>query len=191
MGLIDYSNCKCYNRRNILWIAGMRKGIPNMLELRKMNYEDVVEQWKYVTALPTNENGLSNQYEGVSYEEYRDSVLPELMMHENPINMPEWFMPETFYYLWDDNILVGEFRIRHYLTEALKAGAGHIGYSIKKDFRGKGYGTKGLTLTLELARKIVPEEEIYLRVLKSNIPSFKAISNNGRTDKVQKKIYKN
>lgn len=35
------------------------------------------------------------------------------------------------------------------------------------------------------------EEEIYLRVLKSNIPSFKAISNNGRTDKVQKKIYKN
>lgn len=157
----------------------MRKGIPNMLELRKMNYEDVVEQWKYVTALPTNENGLSNQYEGVSYEEYRDSVLPELMMHENPINMPEWFVPETFYYLWDDNILVGEFRIRHYLTEALKAGAGHIGYSIKKDFRGKGYGTKGLTLTLELARKIVPEEEIYLRVQKDNIPSFKAICNNG------------
>lgn len=35
------------------------------------------------------------------------------------------------------------------------------------------------------------EEEIYLRVLKSNIPSFKAISNNGRTEKVQKKIYKN
>ena len=35
------------------------------------------------------------------------------------------------------------------------------------------------------------EEEIYLRVLKSNIPSFKAISNNGRSDKVQKKIYKN
>lgn len=26
----------------------------------------------------------------------------------------------------------GEYRIRHYLTEALKAGAGHMGYSIKK-----------------------------------------------------------
>ena len=76
-------------------------------------------------------------------------------------------------------MLIGEFRIRHYLTDALKTGAGHIGYSIKKEFRGKGYGTKGLKLTLDLARKIVPEEEIYLRVLKSNIPSFKAISNNG------------
>ena len=26
-----------------------------MLELRKMNYDDVVEQWKYVTVLPKNE----------------------------------------------------------------------------------------------------------------------------------------
>ena len=150
-----------------------------MLELRKMNYEDIIEQWKYVTALPADENGLTNPYEDVSFEEYRDSVLPELMMHENPINMPEWFVPETYYYLWDDNVLVGEFRIRHRLTDALKTGAGHIGYSIKKEFRGKGYGTKGLKLTLDLARQIVPEDEIYLRVLKSNIPSYKAISNNG------------
>ena len=150
-----------------------------MLELRKMNYEDIVEQWKYITLLPANENGLTNPYEGVSFDIYKDSVLPELMMHENPINMPDWFVPETYYYLWDDNTLIGEYRIRHYLTDALKTGAGHIGYSIKKEFRGKGYGTKGLALTLEFAKKIVPEEEIYLRVLKTNIPSFKAICNNG------------
>ena len=150
-----------------------------MIELRKMNYEDIVEQWKYVAALPANENGLTNQYEGVSFDEYRDTVLPKLMMHENPINMPDWFVPVTYYYLWDDNTLIGEYRIRHYLTDALKTGAGHIGYSIKKEFRGKGYGTKGLALTLEFAKKIVPEEEIYLRVLKTNIPSFKAVCNNG------------
>ena len=100
-------------------------------------------------------------------------------MYENPINMPDWFVPETFYYLWDDDTLIGEYRIRHYLTDVLKTGAGHIGYSIKKEFRGKGYGTKGLDLTLAVARNIVPEEEIYLCVLKSNIPSFKAIRKNG------------
>lgn len=54
-----------------------------MLELRKMNYEDVIEQWKYVTALPADENGLINPYEGVSFDEYMDLVLPELMMYEN------------------------------------------------------------------------------------------------------------
>ncbi len=150
-----------------------------MPELRKMNYEDTVEQWKYVTTLPANENGLTNPYEGVSFEEYKDQVLPKLMMHENPVNMPDYFVPVTYYYLWDNDILIGEYRIRHYLTEALKVGAGHIGYSIKKEFRGKGYGTKGLSMALDLARKIVPEDEIYLRVLKTNIPSYKAICNNG------------
>lgn len=150
-----------------------------MLELRKMNLQDIKEQWEYVTALPKDENGLTNPYEGITFEEYETTVLLELMMHENPVGMPEWFVPETYYYLWDEQVLVGEYRIRHYLTEALKIGAGHIGYSIKKEFRGKGYGSKGLALALDLAREIVPEDEIYLRVLKSNIPSFKGISNNG------------
>lgn len=150
-----------------------------MLQLRKMNYEDIVEQWKYVTAMPADENGVTNPHEGISFEDYRDRVLPELMMHEHPVNMPDWFVPDTFYYLWDDDTLVGEFRIRHYLTEALRTGAGHIGYSIKKDMRGKGYGTRGLALTLDVARTIVPEEEIYLRVLKTNIASYKAICKNG------------
>lgn len=100
-------------------------------------------------------------------------------MHENPVHMPDWFVPETYYYLWDGQTLVGEYRIRHYLTDALKIGAGHIGYSIKKEFRGKGYGTKGLTLALNIAREIVPEKEIYLRVQKNNRPSFQAIRRNG------------
>ena len=67
----------------------------------------------------------------------------------------------------------------YHLTEALKNGAGHIGYSILKDVRGKGYGTAGLKLTLEKARKIVSENEIYLRVNKDNIASQKVMLNNG------------
>lgn len=150
-----------------------------MLDLRKMNYEDVYEQWEYVLSLPADENGLTNPYEGVSFEEYEKTVLPTLVMHEHPVDMPEWFVPETYYYLWDDEILVGEFRIRHYLTEALKTGAGHIGYSIKKQYRGRGYGTKGLAMVLDIARGIIPEDEIYIRVLKDNVPSIKAIKKNG------------
>lgn len=150
-----------------------------MLELRKMNYADAMAQWEYVTALPADENGLTNPYEGVSLEDYTSTVLPELMMHEHPIHMPEWFVPETYYYLWDQGLLIGEYRIRHHLTEALKAGAGHIGYSIKKEYRGRGYGTKGLALTLDVARGIVPEDEIYLRALKTNLPSCQVIRKNG------------
>ena len=100
----------------------------------------------------------------MDWETYRDEVLPKLMSFEHPIDMPDWFVPETYYYLWDEGHIVGEFRIRHYLTDALKNGAGHIGYSIKKEYRNLGYATKGLALTLSIAKGIIPEDEIYLRL---------------------------
>ena len=149
------------------------------MELRKINKNDAKAQWEYTTALPTDENGLTNPYNGVSYDDYIEKVLPTLISYEHPVNMPDWFVPETYYYLWDDGRLVGEFRIRHHLTEALKSGAGHIGYSIKREERGKGYGTEGLKLTLQEARKLIPEDEIYLRVNKDNIASQKVMQKNG------------
>ncbi|SEA25042.1 Predicted acetyltransferase [Lachnospiraceae bacterium NK3A20] len=149
------------------------------MELRKINLRDIKAQWAYTAALPEDENGLTNPYHGVSFDEYRDKVLPALISYEHPINMPDWFVPETYYYLWDDGCLIGEFRIRHYLTDALRKGAGHIGYSISKEHRGKGCGTEGLRLTLQIAREIVPEEEIYLRVNKDNIASQKVMIHNG------------
>ena len=143
------------------------------MELRKINTQDAFAQWEYTTALPADENGdengLTNPYNGVSYDEYVEKVLPELISYEHPVNMPEWFVPETYYYLWDDGHLVGEFRIRHHLTQALRTGAGHIGYSILKGVRGKGYGTEGLRLTVMIAKDIIPEDEIYLRVNKAGI----------------------
>ena len=45
--------------------------------------------------------------------------------------------------------------------------------------RGHGYGTAGLKLTLEIAREIIPEDEIYLRVNKDNIASQKVMLKNG------------
>lgn len=107
-------------------------GDNNVMELRKINIQDAIAQWEYTTALPVDENGLTNQYNGVSYEDYIETVLPTLISYEHPVNMPNWFVPETYYYLWDQDCLIGEFRIRHYLTETLREEAGHIGYSIKK-----------------------------------------------------------
>ena len=148
------------------------------MELRKINTHDALAQWEYTTALPTNENGLTNPFHGVSFEEYVKNVLPTLISYEHPVDMPEWFVPETYYYLWDGCQLVGEFRIRHYLTDTLRNGAGHIGYSIRENARGKGYGSEGLKLTLEIAKDIVPEEEFYLRVNKDNIASQKVMLKN-------------
>ena len=141
--------------------------------------QDALPQWEYTTALPADENGLTNPYHDVAYDEYVGIVLPKLISYEDPVDMPDWFVPETYYYLWDENRLVGEFRIRHHLTDALRNGAGHIGYSIRKDMRGNGYGTIGMKLTLEIARSIILENEIYIRVNKDNIASQKVMLKNG------------
>ena len=139
-------------------INGFRR---QTMELRKINVQDAVAQWEYTTTLPADENGLTNPYHGVSFEEYREKVLPALISYEHPVNMPDWFVPETYYYLWNECRLIGEFRIRHYLTEALRNGAGHIGYSIRKEERGKGYGTAGLKLTVQIAKEIMADIAVF------------------------------
>ncbi len=149
------------------------------MELRRLNLRDARAQWEFTSALPADENGLTNPYHGVSWDEYLERVLPEMLSHEHPSGMPDWFVPETYYYLWDGDCLVGEFRLRHHLTQALREGAGHIGYSIRREYRGKGYGTAGLGLLLQIARDIVPEEEIFLRAEKDNIASQKVMLSNG------------
>ena len=50
-----------------------------------------------------------------------------------------------------------------------------LGYSLGSAWWGKGYATEGLRLALDEARKIVPEDEIYLRVLKSNPASLRVM----------------
>ncbi len=64
------------------------------MELRKNNVQDVAAQWEYTTALPADENGLTNPYHGVSFDEYAEKVLPALISYEHPVNMPDWFVPE-------------------------------------------------------------------------------------------------
>ena len=52
------------------------------MELRKINMQDARAQWEYTTALPADENGLTNPYHGVCFEEYMQHVL-RAMLHTN------------------------------------------------------------------------------------------------------------
>ena len=69
--------------------------------------------------------------------------------------------------------------MRHYLNDALRSGGGHIGYGIRDKYRGRGYATKGLALTIEKARELVAEDELYLSVHKDNPASLRVQEKNG------------
>lgn len=148
-----------------------------MLELKGIN-TDAEKEWEFVRNMPEDENGLTNSLHGISKQDFITKALPDMLKHEKGEDMPDWMVPETILYLWQEEAIVGQFRIRHYLNEALRTGAGHIGYFIAKEFRGKGYATEGLRQTLKVARRIIPEDEIYLRVNEDNPASLKVMMKN-------------
>ena len=150
-----------------------------MICLRRLNPEDMEMEWQFVRDMPVDENGLTNAYHGISREDFENRAFPEMMNFMEGRGLPEGYVPETFVFLRKDDEIIGQFRIRHYLCESLRTGAGHIGYFIAKPFRGQGYGTEGLRLTLEEAHRIVPEEEIYLRVNLDNPASLHVMLHNG------------
>ncbi|MCR5754624.1 MAG: GNAT family N-acetyltransferase [Acetatifactor sp.] len=150
-----------------------------MLYLKAANLEDIEKEYDFITNLPADENGFTNPFCGCSYEEFETKILPGYIDHAKGLNLQAGYVPGTQFFLWDDDIIVGLFRIRHYLNDFLAGGPGHIGYGIRKEYRGKGYATKGLKLTIEKAWTIIPEDEIYLSVHKDNPASLQVQLKNG------------
>lgn len=150
-----------------------------MIYIKEANYEDIEREYLFIRDMPIDENGMTNEWHGISREEFENIALKQMIAFSKGEDLPEGYVPETFLFLWDDDEIVGHFRIRHYLCESLRVGAGHIGYCVKKECRGKGYGKEGLRLTLQIARTIIPEDEIYLRLNRDNIASLKVMLHNG------------
>ena len=150
-----------------------------MIFFKEINLQDVEKEYQYIVSVPADENGFINDFYNAPRKNFETAVLQPLICQGQGMDLPEGYVPQTHYLLWDDDIIVGWFRLRHYLCPSLINGAGHIGYSIREGFRGKGYATTGLRLMVEKAAKIIPENEIYLRVNKNNPASLRVMLKNG------------
>ena len=150
-----------------------------MLYLKKINLEDADKEYEAIKKIPYEENGYINKYHDVTKEEFINNVIPERIKIGEGIDLPEGKVPETYYFLWDDDEIVGLFKIRHYLNEKLRTGSGHIGYGILPDKRGKGYAKEGLKLAIQICKDLVKEDELYLAVYKKNPASLKVQKDNG------------
>jgi predicted acetyltransferase len=150
-----------------------------MIYLKETNVEDAKEEFKMIAQMPEDENGFTNPDAGINFEEYVNNVIPRHIKNSKGEDLPEGFVPQTDYFLWDDDKVVGLFRLRHYLNEHLRTNAGHIGYGIHRDYRGKGYASKGLELLLQVGKDIIEEDEFYLSVHKDNPASLQVQIKNG------------
>ena len=146
-----------------------------MLFVKKANFEDIEKEWAFVRDMPEDENGLTNAWHGISWEDFETKALPDMLRFERGENLPDWMVPETFLFLWEDDTIIGQFRIRHYLNDALREGAGHIGQFIAKEYRGKGYSKILNDAILKEAKKR-GFKKIYLKSdLKNYYEKFGAI----------------
>jgi predicted acetyltransferase len=90
-------------------------------------------------------------------------------------------VPQTTFWVVDDKgEAIGIVRMRHHLNDRLKERGGHLGFYIRRDKRGNGYGKEALRQALMELRKM-GERRALLTTDVDNMASRKIIETNGGT----------
>ena len=151
------------------------------MELIRVQDSDYRKTYELYMTFPENENGYINNVYGYDYEQFLEWIEKKRNWSLGK-ELPEGFVPDTTFVLSDEGTYVGVFNFRHCLNDFLREGPGHIGYCISEKYRGKGYATEGLRLTLQKAKE-KGIEEAYLSVNKDNPGSLRVqIKNGARID---------
>lgn len=134
-----------------------------MLELKKSNYEDELEEYIFTKKLPKEETGFFNYFYDLTKEEFREKCLSK---HQYEDQLKEidanGTMPMTTFYLWLNGHIIGIFTCIHKLTEQAKNRNGHIAYAILEEYRHKGYASTGLAMVIEEMKDKIYEDYIYM-----------------------------
>lgn len=157
-----------------------------MLELKKLSVDDGFDVYKMLQEIPSEENGLLNKANGLTFDEYKEWLIAKQRDAEQKGIVDGWKVPSTTFWLYVDGVPVGFGSVRHFLTEALSQVGGHIGYGIAPQFRGNGYGNEILRLLLKKADEIGLEKVLVTVDLDNIASQAVALANGGvitgRTD---------
>lgn len=114
----------------------------------------------------------------MKYENY-DEWLEKVEIQKNKEISPTDTSATTYFTVRkEDNKIIGTVQLRHHLTEELQKDGGNIGYGICPSERGKGYGTKQLSLVLAKA-KTLNVSKVMISCNKDNRASAKVAIQNG------------
>lgn len=148
--------------------------------LRKISLEDGLRELEFLKSIPEKENGFENPADIedlMNLEKFKEWVKAKINDSKG-INLKEGYVPQTIYWVMEDDNVVGIGKLRHYLNDHLLKHGGNIGYGVALNYRGKGIATKALALLIEEAKQY-DQEEVLLTTDENNIGSRKVIENNG------------
>lgn len=153
------------------------------IELRKLAATDGIEIYKMLQELPADENGFINRVAGMSYAEYQEWLKKGVASAEQVGLVDGWKVPQTHYWLFENDRPVGCGNLRHFLTDKLLEQGGNIGYTIRPSDRNKGLGKILLSLLIEEGRKM-GIKRFLLTIQNQNTPSLHvALANGGKIEK--------
>jgi predicted acetyltransferase len=107
-----------------------------------------------------------------------ESFLLQERKHQRPYTIKPGFVPYTTFWLIDGDEYIGQLSIRHQMNDLMLKIAGNIGYQIRPDKRGRGYGKIILQLGLSKAREMGITRAL-VTCDENNIASKKVIEYNG------------
>lgn len=161
-----------------------------MIELKRLSPDDGRDIYDMLQAMPKNENGLMNNANGMTYDEYKEWLIKRQQESEQEGLRDGWKVPSTTYWLYVNGVPIGFGTVRNFLTDALKKAGGNIGYGIAPLYRGKGYGNVLLHLLLQKAHE-TGIDKVLLTIHSDNLPSRAVAMANGGviTEKTDERIW--
>lgn len=120
--------------------------------LQQLSIEDGKEIYDFLQTIPKEENGYANPANGLTYPQFKEWLI-QMDNYAKGIGLPDWMVPSTEYWFLVDGTIVGNIRLRHYLTPTLQRYGGHIGYAIAPANRGNGYAKAMLQEIIKKAKE--------------------------------------
>lgn len=135
-------------------------------------YLDYISEWEKIEEeiVP-----YAARREGLSYSE----LLSRWEFESTEMVRDKGLVPASlFFYMDDENRMIGALHIRHELNEYLLNYGGHIGYGIRPQERKKGHAIKMLEMSLPLAKEL-GMDRVLVCCDKINVGSARTIIKNG------------
>jgi predicted acetyltransferase/uncharacterized protein YndB with AHSA1/START domain len=115
---------------------------------------------------------------------YRDELpfgryLRILEEQAQGIGVSPSYVPSTVLFAFEGERIVGRVAIRHRLTPYLEKVAGHVGYVVVPEFRGRGHAGAMLRLTLRIARDELGISRVLITCDEDNVASIRTVEKCG------------